>query len=463
MKYISTRGKSPALDFNQILLNGLAPDGGLYVPEEIPKFSEAEIQDMSSLSYSELAFVLIRPFVGGVIDDSELRTMIIEAYSVYTHKDVAPLVQLSKNHWVLELFHGPTLAFKDFALQLLGMLVEYVLAKTGRRALVLGATSGDTGSAAISGCSRVSSVPIFILYPHGRVSEFQRRQMTTMRSENVHIGAVKGSFDDCQNLVKSCFRDQNFIRSEFNLVAVNSINWARIVAQIVYYFYAALKIGAPGKATAFSVPTGNFGDIYAGYIASKMGLPVERLIIATNENDVLHRVMRSGKYKKTFLKKTHSPSMDISISSNFERLLFDLYERDGILIGEMMDRFDEQGIDLNSSAMNHLRSLFSSRRVDDKETLQQISDCWQNNGYLLDPHSAIGVKAVRKSNFSSNVPVVSLATAHPAKFTEAIIAAGVDCKVPVPEHVSNIFTMDEKYEILPNDLTEIQSQINQFF
>ena len=463
MKYISTRGKSPALDFNEILLAGLAPDGGLYVPEEIPKFSEAEIKDMSSLSYSELAFLLIKPFVGGVIDDSELRTMIFQAYSVYTHKDVAPLVQLSENHWILELFHGPTLAFKDFALQLLGILVEHVLAKTGRRALVLGATSGDTGSAAISGCSRVPSIPIFILYPHERISEFQRRQMTTIRSENVHIGAVEGSFDDCQNLVKSCFRDQNFIRGEYNLVAVNSINWARIIAQVVYYFYAALKIGAPGKSIAFSVPTGNFGDIFAGYIASKMGLPVERLIIATNENDVLHRVMQSGEYKKTFLKKTHSPSMDISVSSNFERLLFDLYARDGILIDGMMDNFDGQGINLSSSALNHLRSLFSSQRVDEKETLEQISDSWRNNRYLLDPHSAVGVRAAIKSNFSSNIPVVSLATAHPAKFTEAIIAAGVDCEVHVPEHVSNIFELDEKYEILPNDLNEIQSQMNRFF
>jgi len=435
----------------------------LYVPEEVPKFSEAEIKDMSSLSYSELAFRLIKPFVGGVIDDFELRTMIFEAYSVYTHKDVAPLVQLSENHWVLELFHGPTLAFKDFALQLLGILVEHVLSKRDRRALVLGATSGDTGSAAISGCSRVSSVPIFILYPHERISEFQRRQMTTMRSKNVHIGAVEGSFDDCQNLVKSCFRDQNFIRGQCDLVAVNSINWARIVAQIVYYFYAALKIGAPGKSIAFSVPTGNFGDIFAGYIASKMGLPVERLIIATNENDVLHRVMRSGEYKKTFLKKTHSPSMDISVSSNFERLLFDLYACDGKLIDGMMDKFEDQGINLSSSAMNNLRSLFSSQRVGEKETLEQISDSWRNNGYLLDPHSAVGVRAALKSNFSSNVPVVSLATAHPAKFTEAIIAAGVDREVHVPEHVSNIFELDEKYEILPNDLNEIQSQINRFF
>ena len=462
MKYISTRGKAPALNFDEILLAGLAPDGGLYVPEEIPKFSEDEIKNMSTLSYSELAFIIIKPFVGGVISDSELRKMIGEAYSVFEHKEVAPLIQLAPNHWILELFHGPTLAFKDFALQLLGILLDHVLDKTDRRVLVMGATSGDTGSAAISGCSRVSDVPIFILYPHERISEFQRRQMTTMRGQNVHIGAVKGSFDDCQALVKACFRDQNFISGEFNLVSVNSINWARIVAQIAYYFYAAVKIGAPGKAIAFSVPTGNFGDIFAGYVASKMGLPVEGLVIATNENDVLHRVMHSGFYKKTLLKTSNSPSMDISVSSNFERLLFDLYARDGALIDDLMERFDSEGITLSSSAMNKFRKLFSSQRVDQNETLEQISDSWRKTKYLLDPHSAIGVRAALKSNFSPNTPIVSLATAHPAKFTEAVIAAGVDCKLEAPNHASNIFNLDERYEVFPNDINEIQSHINRF-
>ncbi len=461
MKYISTRGNAPMLNFDEILLAGLASDGGLYVPEVIPKFSEGEIRDMSSLNYSELAFTIIKPFVGGVIPDSELRRMISEAYSVYSHKDVAPLIQLGDNQWVLELFHGPTLAFKDFALQLLGILLDYVLGQTGRRALVMGATSGDTGSAAIYGCSRVSDIPIFILYPHERISEFQRRQMTTMQAKNIHVGALKGSFDDCQSLVKACFKDQSFIRGQFTLVAVNSINWARIVAQIVYYFYAAVKLGAPERGVAFSVPTGNFGDIFAGYIASKMGLPVEGLVIATNENDVMHRVMQSGKYKRTFLKKSHSPSMDISVSSNFERLLFDLYDRDGATIDELMGRFDEYGITLSSSAMKNFRGLFSSQRIDETETLEQIADSWRNNRYLLDPHSAIGVRAALKSNFSSNTPVVSLATAHPAKFTEAVIAAEIDCEVKVPDHVSNIFNLDEKYEIFPNNLREIHSHINQ--
>ncbi len=462
MKYISTRGKASPLNFSEVLLTGLASDGGLYVPEVIPKFSEKEIKDMSRLSYSELAFIIIKPFVGSAIADYELRRMISEAYSVYSHKDIAPLIQLSDNQWVLELFHGPTLAFKDFALQLLGLLLEHVLRETDTRALVMGATSGDTGSAAIAGCSRVPDIPIFILYPYERISEFQRRQMTTMRAKNLHIGALRGSFDDCQSLVKACFKDQSFLPSHFNLVAVNSINWARIVAQIVYYFYAAVKIGAPEKGIVFSVPTGNFGDIFAGYVASQMGLPVAGLVIATNENDVLHRVMQSGNYKKTFLKQSHSPSMDISVSSNFERLLFDLYDRDGAVVDGLMRRFDDHGITLSPSAMKNFRGLFSSQRIGERETLQQISDSWRNNRYLLDPHSAIGVRAALKSKFPSNIPVVSLATAHPAKFTEAILAAKVDCDVKVPKHVADIFSLDEKYEVLPNDLAEIRSQINRF-
>ncbi|MGB0360075.1 MAG: threonine synthase, partial [Endozoicomonas sp.] len=327
MKYISTRGQGEPKDFQDVLLAGLAADGGLYVPEFLPQLSEAKIRSLKGLPYNELAFEIIKPFVGDTIADEQLHQMINQSYASFSHKAIAPLQQLDSNQWVMELFHGPTLAFKDFALQLLGRLLDHVLTERNEKAVVLGATSGDTGSAAIEGCRHSDKLELFILHPYQRVSEVQRRQMTTLMDKNVHNIAIKGNFDDCQDMVKRCFADQSFLSENTRLVAVNSINWARIMAQIVYYFYAGLNLGAPDQPVSFSVPTGNFGDIFAGYIARGMGLPVEKLVVATNNNDILHRFFHNNDYRKEVLHQTLSPSMDIMVSSNFERLLFDMHNR----------------------------------------------------------------------------------------------------------------------------------------
>ena len=335
MKYISTRGQAPALNFEQVLLTGLASDGGLYVPAELPTFSREEIAAMAALDYPQLALKIISPFVDDSIPPHDLKAIIDETYAEFRHNAVAPMVQVAANQWVLELFHGPTLAFKDFALQLLGRLLDYILERKHQKVVIMGATSGDTGSAAIEGCKRCKNIDIYILHPHNRVSDVQRRQMTTVVGDKIHNLAVEGNFDDCQAMVKASFNDRSFLPADRSLVAVNSINWARIMAQIVYYFYAAVALGAPARSVAHSVPTGNLGDIFAGYLARQMGLPVERLIIATNRNDVLHRVMTTSTYGRQPLAHTLSPSMDITVSSNFERLLFDLYDRDGAALADL--------------------------------------------------------------------------------------------------------------------------------
>ena len=327
MKYISTRGEAPALNFEDVLLTGLAPDGGLYVPETLPSFSKEEIASWAGLPYTELAYKIVHPFVDGAIPDDDLKAIVDDSYSDFRHAAIAPLVQVDKNEWVLELFQGPTLAFKDFALQMLGRLLDYILERRQQRVVIMGATSGDTGSAAIQGCKRCDNIDIFILHPYERVSEVQRRQMTTVVGDNIHNIALRGHFDHCQAMVKASFADQSFLPEDRQLVAVNSINWARIMAQIVYYFYAGLALGAPERKVSFSVPTGNFGDIYAGYLAKQMGLPIDQLVIATNLNDILHRFVSSNKFEKQELEHTLSPSMDIVISSNFERMLFDCYDR----------------------------------------------------------------------------------------------------------------------------------------
>jgi len=335
MRYISTRGNAPALNFEDVLLAGLASDGGLYVPENLPRFTQEEIASWAGLPYHELAFRVMRPFVEGSISDTDFKQILEETYGAFAHSAIAPLRQLNANEWVMELFHGPTLAFKDFALQLLGRLLDHILLKRDERVVIIGATSGDTGSAAIEGCRRCENVDIFILHPHQRVSEVQRRQMTTILGENIHNIAIEGNFDDCQEMVKASFADQSFLKGT-RLVAVNSINWARIMAQIVYYFHAALQLGAPARSVAFSVPTGNFGDIFAGYLARNMGLPVSQLVVATNRNDILHRFMSGNQYFKETLHASLSPSMDIMVSSNFERLLFDLHGRNGVALAELM-------------------------------------------------------------------------------------------------------------------------------
>ncbi len=460
MKYISTRGQAPALNFEQVLLAGLASDGGLYVPESLPTFTNREIAEMASLDYPALAHKIITPFVSDSIPADDLAVIIDETYAEFRHGAVAPMVQLGANQWVLELFHGPTLAFKDFALQLLGRLLDYVLERKHRKVVIMGATSGDTGSAAIEGCRRCKNIDIFILHPHQRVSDVQRRQMTTVTGDNIHNLAVEGNFDDCQAMVKASFIDKSFLPEGRNLVAVNSINWARIMAQIVYYFYAAVAVGAPARSVAFSVPTGNFGDIFAGYLAGKMGLPIDRLIIATNVNDVLHRVMTTGTYGRTPLEHSLSPSMDISVSSNFERLLFDLYDRDGAAISQLMKNFETGDIAFSDSAMTTFKGLFSSACVSDDETCDQIASTWQQNEYLLDPHSAIGVRAARQVKLSPDTAVISLATAHPAKFPEAVTRAGVAQEPELPAHLHDLFERPERFEVLSNDLSSVQAFIS---
>jgi threonine synthase len=457
VKYISTRGQAPALNFEQVLLTGLASDGGLYVPEKLPTFSADEIAAMASLDYPQLAQKIIAPFVDDCVPEADLEAILEDTYAEFRHNAVAPMVQIAPNQWVLELFHGPTLAFKDFALQLLGRLLDYVLEREHQKVVIMGATSGDTGSAAIEGCKRCKNIDIFILHPHGRVSDVQRRQMTTVAGDNIHNLAVQGNFDDCQAMVKASFADRSFLPADRSLVAVNSINWARIMAQIVYYFYAAVALGAPARPVAFSVPTGNFGDIFAGYLAQQMGLPVEKLIIATNSNDVLHRVMTSSTYRRQSLEHTLSPSMDITVSSNFERLLFDLYDHDGAAIADLMQRFDGGDIGFSDGAMEKARALFSSQRVSDEETCGQIAATWEQCEYLLDPHSAIGVKAALDSDLSPGVPVVTLATAHPAKFPDAIKSAGLDQEVGLPQHLRDLFDRQERVEVLPNELSAVQA------
>ncbi|NVK42056.1 MAG: threonine synthase [Oceanospirillaceae bacterium] len=454
MKYISTRGQAPALNFEEVLLAGLASDGGLYVPEQLPSFSTEEIASWAGLPYHELAFKIIQPFVSDCIDDADLKRMVDETYASFQHKAVAPLVQLDANEWVLELFHGPTLAFKDFALQLLGRLMDHVLAKRGERLVIMGATSGDTGSAAIEGCRHSDHLDIFILHPYQRVSEVQRRQMTTVLADNVFNIALEGNFDDCQQMVKDSFADQGFLKG-LKLGAVNSINWARIMAQIVYYFAAALAVGGPHRPVAFSVPTGNFGDIFAGYLAKQMGLPIAQLVVATNRNDILHRVISGNDMSRGELVHTLSPSMDIMVSSNFERLLFDVYDRDGVAVADLMARFRNEAVQLDEARWSKVRELFDSYAVDDETTCQVIREVHDASGYLLDPHTAIGVKAARECNRDHSVPMITLATAHPVKFPDPVVKAGLESP-QLPEHMADLFEREERYEVLANDLATVQ-------
>ncbi|GAB2196034.1 threonine synthase [Sessilibacter sp. MAH4] len=456
MKYISTRGQAPTLNFEDVVLTGLASDGGLYVPETLPKFSAEEIQSWAGLSYQELAFKVMKPFVTETLNDEELKGLIDKSYATFRHDAIAPLVQLGKNEWVLELFQGPTLAFKDFALQFLGNLLDHILKKRDQKVVVMGATSGDTGSAAIEGCRHCENVDIFILHPYQRVSDVQRRQMTTVIENNVYNIALEGNFDDCQNMVKASFADQSFLPDGRQLVAVNSINFARIMAQIVYYFYSALALGAPHREVSYSVPTGNFGDIFAGYLAKQMGLPIKQLIVATNQNDILHRCIANNDHSKQSLVHSLSPSMDIMVSSNFERLLFDLYGRDGAAIKQLMEDFKSGPITLPDDVFAKLKAGFSSYRLDDEETTTVIADVFENTGYLLDPHTAIGVQAARKNNQSPETPMVCLATAHPAKFPEAVNKAVGIANPELPHHMVDLFEREEQYQVLANDISAVQ-------
>ena len=459
MKYISTRGGGQPKSFEEVILAGLAPDGGLYVPAQLPHFSRQEIASWSSLSYQELALKIISPFVDGAISEHDLEKIIAKSYSTFRHDDIAPLVKTGDNEWILELFHGPTLAFKDFALQFLGNLLDYTLEKRQQKVVIMGATSGDTGSAAIEGCRRCKNIDIFILHPHERVSEVQRRQMTTIRANNIHNIAMHGNFDDCQNMVKASFSDQSFLPDGRQLVAVNSINWARIMAQIVYYFWASLKLGGPSQVVSFSVPTGNFGDIFAGYLAHKMGLPIEQLVIATNQNDILHRCISDNDHTTRPLEQSLAPSMDIMISSNFERLLFDLYDQDGAVITQLMSDSKAGSMKLTDSALTRAQQLFSSYRCDDKGMVDLIRETYQDSDYLLDPHTAIGLAAARECRKSLDTPMVTLATAHPAKFPDAVKAAGYPKDPELPDHLADLFERDEYFTTLGNDPVAIQNFI----
>jgi threonine synthase len=460
--YISTRGSAPQLQFEDVVLTGLASDGGLYVPTALPRIAPHELVEWSKLSYAELAFRVMRPFVGDAMPEADLRDMAEKTYAEFRHGAVAPLVQVGHNHFILELFHGPTLAFKDFALQFLGRLLDYFLARRGEHITIVGATSGDTGSAAIAGCRGRDNMDIFIFHPHGRVSDVQRRQMTTVLDRNVHNVALEGTFDDCQDMVKSLFADAAF-RETQKLVAVNSINWARILAQVVYYFYAALALGAPARAVSFAVPTGNFGDIYAGYIAKQMGLPIEQLVIATNKNDILTRCLHSGEYRMDGVSPTLSPSMDIQISSNFERLLFDLHGRDGNAMSELMTGLRrDNGFVLAAPQWAALKKQFDSASVDDARTKATIRMLYEQSQYLADPHTAVGVAAAQAcAKPESAAPMVVLSTAHPAKFPAAVEQA---CGITpaLPPHMDGLMDAEERCTVMPaGDVPRIQAFIRE--
>ena len=458
MNYISTRGKAPTLGFEQVTLAGLASDGGLYVPAEWPRLSADDLRALRGASYVDTAVAVMRPFVGDALEASELRDLCEQAYGRFSHGAVTPLVQLDHHHWLLELFHGPTLAFKDVALQLLGLLFERFLSRRDTHLTVVGATSGDTGSAAIDALAGRAKVDIFMLHPKGRVSDVQRRQMTTVMAPNVHNIAIEGSFDDAQAMVKAMFGDADFA-GRFALSAVNSINWARLMAQIVYYVYAAVRLGAPERKIAFSVPTGNFGDVFAGYVAARMGLPVERLIVATNVNDILHRALSAGDYSVGTVTATVAPSMDIQVSSNFERLLFDLHGRDGAALAGAMQGFEStRRMALSEDQRATASALFSSARIDEDE--MGLAMRWANSGagQVIDPHTAIGLAAARAADVAPQVPVVTLATAHPAKFRDAVERA-TGIRPALPPRLSGLFDREESYATLPADLKAVQAYI----
>ncbi|MBD9526795.1 threonine synthase [Paracoccus sp. PAR01] len=456
MRYVSTRGRAEVLDFAQAMMTGLARDGGLYLPETIPTFSAAEIAALEGLSYEEVALRVVTPFVGDSFTQDELKGAIARAYAGFDHIARAPMVQLAPGHFLLELFHGPTLAFKDFAMQLIGQLFQLALAKSGNRVTILGATSGDTGSAAIEAFRGLSNVDVFIMYPHGRVSEVQRRQMSTPADANVHALAVDGTFDDCQARLKDLFNDHEF-RDGVGLAGVNSINWARVLAQIVYYFTAAASLGAPLREVDFTVPTGNFGDVFAGSIAKAMGLPIGRLVVATNQNDILHRALSTGEYRTGTVEPSISPSMDIQVSSNFERALWLAYGQDGAAVSQLMDELKSGGFAISQGALEHLREIYVSGRASEAETTAMIATIRDETAEVICPHTAVAVKVARE-NLRPGVPMISLSTAHPAKFPDAVEAA-IGIRPDLPKHMADLFDRDERITRVENNPEKIKSLI----
>jgi threonine synthase len=458
MQFVSTRGQAPVLGFSDAVLAGLASDGGLYVPQSWPQVSAAEIAGFAGKPYADVAYAIISRFTGNEIAPAKLKQILDEAYSSFRHPSVAPLLEIEPGHFVLELFHGPTLAFKDVAMQFLSRVMDHILAERGLKATIVGATSGDTGSAAIEAFRGRDTTDIFILHPNGRTSPVQRLQMTTVLDANVHNIAIDGTFDDCQNIVKAMFNNHRF-RDRVRLSGVNSINWGRIVAQIVYYFTAAVSLGAPHRPINFTVPTGNFGDIFAGYCAKAMGLPIDRLVIATNANDILRRTMETGRYEMDGVEATISPSMDIQISSNFERLLFEGAGRDATAVVRMMDSLKQSGgFALPATALAAIRRDFAAATTDEAATIATIARVLASSGYLLDPHTAVGVNVAQQQPHNG-VPMVTLATAHPAKFPAAVKqASGVDPALPA--WLADLYSREERLSVLANDQQSVEDFIS---
>ncbi len=459
MKYLSTRGEAPILGFIDALLSGLARDGGLYVPQTYPHLAAPAIADFAGAGYGQVARQVIEPFVGDEIADRDLSRMIEAAYAAFRHPAVAPLSQIDDNLFVLELFHGPTLAFKDVAMQLLSRLMDHALAARGARATIVGATSGDTGAAAIEAFRGSAQVDVFILYPHGRVSEVQRRQMTTVADANVHAIAIEGTFDDCQAILKALFNHHAF-RDEIGLSGVNSINWARIVAQIVYYFTSAVSLGAPHRPVQFAVPTGNFGDVLAGYVARQMGLPITRLVVATNANDILARTLFTGRYEVRGVQATYSPSMDIQVSSNFERLLFDVYDREPAAIRALMASLAQSGAFRVADAPRAaIARLFAGASVGEEETLAEIGRVYRESGHVIDPHTAVATASARRQRHEDPAtPMIALSTAHPAKFPDAVEKA-TGKRPALPDHLADLLERPERISVLPNDIATVERVI----
>jgi threonine synthase len=459
VNYISTRGLAPSLGFEDVLLAGLARDGGLYVPETWPRLEKQAIASLAGRPFAEVAVEVIQPFAGGAFSREELLAMARDAYATFGHPAATPLVQLNSNLWVLELFHGPTLAFKDVAMQLLARLMDHVLKRRGRRATIVGATSGDTGGAAIEAFRGSKAVDVVILYPAGRVSDVQRRMMTTPRERNVHAIAIDGTFDDCQALVKGMFNDHAF-RDRMQLAGVNSINWARIVAQVTYYFVAAVALGAPHRPVSFVVPTGNFGDIFAGYVARQMGLPIERLVIASNVNDILPRTVATGVYEKRGVTATTSPSMDIEVSSNFERYLFEAQGRDSALIRGQMAALAQSGRFEVKGGPELLARDFSAASASEEDVAEIIRRTRQVSGYMTEPHTACGLVAAERCLKPGSTPQVVLSTAHPAKFPDTIERI-LGERPQLPPRLASLMTDEERTTLLPNDLRAVESFIEQ--
>ena len=457
MQYISTRGEAPRLGFADAMLAGLARDGGLYVPQSVPQLSLAQIAGFAGKPFAAVAAQAIAPFAGDAFAPAELRAMVDAAYACFRHAAVTPLAQIGGNLFVLELFHGPTLAFKDVAMQLLGRMMDHELRRRGQRATIVGATSGDTGAAAIAAFAGLENVDIFILYPQGRVSDVQRRQMTTVDAANVHAIAIEGTFDDCQAILKSLFNNHAFADA-VQLSGVNSINWARVAAQTTYYFAAAAVLGGPARKVSFAVPTGNFGDVLAGHIARGMGLPVEQLLIATNANDILARTFATGRSEPRRVEATQSPSMDIQVSSNFERLLFEAYGRDGAAIRALMASQARSGrFEIAAEPLAAVRAGFAVASTSEEETTAEMARTWRESGYMLDPHTAVAVAAARPAlRAAPQTPMVVLGTAHPAKFPDAVERA-IGIRPALPAHLADLFGREERFAVLPNDRRGVEA------